>query len=175
MIKYTLRGLLFAFIIIVLQTTILTNLYFLPILPDLLLIFILFISFFDGPIIGMTVAFLAGFIFDAASLSPFGLNSFYLVQIAFFMAELKKSFAARSIFLPCFTTLMATFFKALIFFVLAFFYGKSIKVYDFTNYIFWGELLLNVILAPFLFKFFGLFDTFLKVPFRESLVNPKNN
>ncbi|MBQ5781662.1 MAG: rod shape-determining protein MreD, partial [Spirochaetaceae bacterium] len=80
MIKYTLRALLFAFIIIVIQTTILTNLYFLPILPDLLLILILFISFFDGPIIGMTVAFLSGFILDVASLSPFGLNSFYLVH-----------------------------------------------------------------------------------------------
>ena len=173
MIKYTLRALLFVFIIIVIQTTILANLYFLPILPDLLLIFIMFIAFFDGSVIGMTVAFIAGFMMDCASLAPFGLNSFYLVQIAFVMAELRKSFAAKNLFLPCFTTIIFTFYKAVSFLILSFFYGKSIKLYDFTNYIFWCELLLNVVISPFLFKFFGLFDTFLKVPFRESLVNPK--
>lgn len=151
------------FIIILIETAILSHLSFLNTIPDLLLIFVLYISIADGSVYGMVTGFTCGLFLDFLSLSPMGLHSFVLTILSFFVGKLHGRYNVNNFVLPCISVLSATFFKSFLFLFLKILFGNNIKVYNIFGAVFLTELGFNLLLTPFVFFFLGLFPSFFEI------------
>lgn len=169
MILSLLRNLIFSLIIVIFESSVLSNIYFFPVTPDFLLTFIVFISFANGQMLGISLAFFSGFIADYISMTPFGLTSFTLLVVSFVCGSMKRSFSTDNFLFQALVIAAATFAKSAILVFLSFFYGKSIQTYDLTELPFWIEMAANTFLAPFCFKFFSRFLPFLKISFEVEM------
>ena len=67
-----------AFLLGIFETAILSHLRFLPVLPDLILILIVYTALYNGSAAGVIAGFFSGLIFDFLSLAPLGLHSWIL-------------------------------------------------------------------------------------------------
>ncbi|MGL4982425.1 MAG: rod shape-determining protein MreD [Treponemataceae bacterium] len=164
MIRTIFFAVFFAVFFVIIQTAILSNMYFLPAVPDLLLIVVLYISFRNGSIVGQTTGFITGFILDFFSAAPFGLNALLRTIIGFLAGFFKLSFNIDKYIFPCVTVFFATFVKAFLIWLISIFFGQKIVVYNVLNNIFWGELILNTIFAPIVFYFLSLFASLITLP-----------
>ncbi|MGL4986201.1 MAG: rod shape-determining protein MreD [Treponemataceae bacterium] len=164
MIKSIFFAVFFAVFFIIIQTAILSNIYFLPAVPDLLLIVILFISFKCGSMVGQTTGFLTGFLFDFVTSSPFGFNALLRTMIGFFAGFFRLSFNIDKYIFPCVTTFFAMVVKAFLIWLISIFFGNKIITYNIYSMLFWGEVVLNVIIAPFIFQFLSLFVSLFALP-----------
>ena len=73
-----------AFLLGIFETAILSHIRFLPALPDLILILVVYIALHNGTVAGVTAGFFSGLIFDFLSLAPMGLHSFVFTVLGFF-------------------------------------------------------------------------------------------
>ena len=64
-----------AFLLGIFETAILSHLRFLPVLPDLILILIVYTALYNGSAAGVIAGFFSGLIFDFLSLAPLGIYS----------------------------------------------------------------------------------------------------
>lgn len=167
MIKSSIWAFVFSFCLLIIETALLSNLTVLPVVPDLLLLCLLFVSVYNGTVFGEVHGFLSGFILDLLSASPLGLNSLMRTVIGFVAGLFKESFNMDKVFFPALLASAATLSKAVLLLVLSFFFGEKISVYRFGESVFWIELCMNAILAPLMFWFLSLFTSIL-------IVKPKN-
>lgn len=161
MIKRSLWGLFFAFCFLIVETALLSNILVLPVVPDLMLLLLVFISFYNGSVMGEVHGFFAGFMLDFLSASPLGLNSLMRVIIGFIAGLFKDVFNEDKIFFPAVLVAGATMAKGFLLIAISFFFGEKVAVYHFGESVFWIELCMNTVLAPFMFAFLRLFSTLL--------------
>jgi rod shape-determining protein MreD len=135
-----------------LQSTLLYRLSFNYAIPDLALIILIFSAYTNGAMEGQFTGISGGLFIDFVSFSPFGLNMFIRTVIGFVFGKLKGNFFLDPIFLPMVLCLTGTFLKAGLLVVLSFLFKNAILSYSFSKGAFWIELLLNTILAPFIFS-----------------------
>ena len=109
MIKSTLWSLLFSFCFLIIETAILSNIVFLPVVPDLVLLCLIYISFFNGCSAGEIHGFFTGFLVDFLSAAPLGLNSLLRTIIGFLTGLLKNMFNIDKIFFPAILGAIGTF------------------------------------------------------------------
>ena len=168
MIKTSLWSLLFSFCLLIIETALLSNIYVIPVVPDLVLLCLLFISFTNGSVSGEVHGFFSGLMLDFLSASPLGLNSLLRTIIGFFAGLLKTTFNADKIFFPAILAAASTLFKACMLFVLNFLFGDKVAVYKFSESLLWIELCMNTVLAPVMFNFLGLFSSLLIIAPKSS-------
>ena len=146
-----------AFLLGVFETAILSHIRFLPALPDLILILVVYIALHNGTVAGITAGFCSGFIFDFLSLAPMGLHSFVFTALGFLYGLLYGKYNVRRFFFPLILGLSATLFKAGILLLLHVLFGQSIQIYNLLAVAFWIEVAENALCAPLLFMLLGLF------------------
>jgi rod shape-determining protein MreD len=145
------------FFFALLQAAILSNLAFLPALPDLVLLVIVYVSFMNSTATGMTTGFISGILLDFLSASPVGLNAFTKTLVGYITGKFSGSFNLDRVLTPALMGFSATVLKALITWVLSFFFGPDLIVYRLTGSVFWLEAILNAVCAPLVFALLSRF------------------
>ncbi|MBQ7158311.1 MAG: rod shape-determining protein MreD [Treponema sp.] len=139
------------------EAAILSNIMFLPAVPDFLLLCSLYFSVQNGTLFGTTTGFISGLFLDFLSAAPFGLNCLLRTIIGYVGGLFQKTLNINGILLPMLFGFVATLVKALVIWLIALFYPLGIQTYELFSVTFVVELLLNTILAPITFRFLDLF------------------
>ena len=134
------------------ESAVLSNITFLPSLPDLSLLCVLYFSINNGKIMGETTGFVSGLFLDFLSACPLGLNCLLRTILGYLTGILKQTLNTEVFFIPM---------------ILAF-AGTVAIVYSYhvVSFEFFFELAMNIILAPLVFKFLGIFKNSLVVKTR---------
>lgn len=140
------------------EAAVLSNMTILPVIPDLVLLVVLYISFMNSSLIGTTTGFISGLLVDFLSASPIGLNAFTKTLTGFFAGKFSGSFNQNKILIPALMGFSATVFKAVITWFLSFFFGSNILIYRISGSSFWFEVIANTVCAPLIFALLGLFS-----------------
>ena len=144
-----------------LETALLSNVVFLPVVPDLLLLVVLYISVQNGSLTGEATGFVSGLLLDFLTAAPLGLNCLLRPLFGFFAGLFHDVLNISKIMIPAMLALIATIAKAIIIGFISFFFPNGVITYDLFSASFGMELLFNVILAPLVFAFLSLFSSFL--------------
>lgn len=110
---------------------------------------------------GQLSGFSSGLLLDFLSEAPLGLNTFVRTTIGALTGFLKGNFFLDIIFLPVALCAGATVLKAVLIYCLHFLFGGAVSSYSLNSPKFFVELLMNAVLAPFLFRFLKLFNNLL--------------
>jgi len=140
------------------EAAILSNLVFLPVIPDLVLLAVVFVSFLNSPVTGSTAGFLSGLLLDFFSAAPVGLNAFTKTVTGYVAGRLSGSFNLDRLFIPALMGFSATILKAVLTWLLSLFFGEGILTYQLYGGVFWMEVLANTLCAPPVFALLGLFS-----------------
>lgn len=151
------------------ESTILVNLYILPVIPDLVLITCVYLSLLNGRTYGQLSGFASGIILDSITGVPFGLNCIFRTIAGYIYGLFANHIVITGIVVPVLTVGSATLLKALLLKFTALFY-TAINPVDIISFDFLFELIFNVILSPFVFKFLQFFKKTLSIhPEHNSL------
>ena len=135
---------------VIVETSILSNISFLPAVPDLALICVLYFSFLNGKNYGQVSGFLSGLLLDFLSGSPLGFNCLYRTVIGYLSGVFRRTINSSGFIVPFLIWLISLFFK-------------SIKIYNIFTFSFLFELVMNVLLTPLMFKFLNSFRRILNI------------
>lgn len=161
MVKRILFALFFILVAILLQSTLLFRLSIQYAVPDIALLILVYVSYVNGRMTGQLTGFIGGLLQDFISLSPLGLNMFMRALIGYIAGMLKGAFFLDAVFLPMALSAGATLLKAAVLFALNILFEGTIPASRFDAPVFWIELGLNTVLAPFLFALLKLFGDLL--------------
>ena len=117
--------------VLLIQTAVLSNWYALPVVPDILLLAVLYISFHNGSTAGEVSGFCSGL--------------------------LHRNFETSGIAIPVVLGFAATIAKAFIIRFISFFYPGSVLSYSIFSSVLWYECAFNALCAPILFWFLSFF------------------
>ncbi len=146
--------------VVLIETAAISNWYLLPIKPDIMLIVLMYISIQNGSIAGQLTGFSSGLLIDFLSATPFGLNSLIRTILGFFGGLLHLNIQSRGIIIPIAVSFFATLSKALVIFVISFFYPDKILIYSLFSSQLWFECILNAVLSPIIFFLLSMFKIF---------------
>jgi rod shape-determining protein MreD len=161
MAKNVIWATVFAVIAALIQSSLLSRFRIYNAMPDLSLGILVYSSYVNGTMTGQLSGFFSGLFLDFLSMSPLGLFALIRTVIGALAGLIRGVFFLDTVLLPMILCAAATCARALILFVLHFFFGSMIPVYSFTEPVFWVELGLNSITAPFLFGFLRQFKPLL--------------
>lgn len=161
MIKSLFVFMIVAFSCVILETAVLSNLLFLPAVPDLLLICLLYVSLNNGSLYGASSGFISGLLLDFVSASPFGLNCLLRTIIGYVSGKFNKILNVSGFLLPALIGFCATLVKALVIWIISIFFPGSVISYNLISIKFGFELALNAVLTPIIFKFLEIFSSML--------------
>jgi len=168
MVKKIIWSLVFILAAALLQSTIFSRLaVYVHAIPDLALCILVYVAYVNGTMTGQLTGFFSGVLLDFLSAAPLGLNSLIRTLTGALTGFLKGTFYLDPVFLPMALCAGATIFKALIYYLLHLIFKGVIPFYSLFDLIFWVELGMNTILAPFLFALLKLFHPLL-VGIREN-------
>jgi rod shape-determining protein MreD len=148
-----------SFFLSLVTATILSNITFLPVLPDLVLLVIVYVSFVNGTSIASSASFCSGLMLDFLSAAPIGLNAFTKTLTGYVAGRFSGACNLDRALIPALMGIAATVLKALSTWVLSLFFGSGIQVYRLSGAEFWLEILANAIAAPLLFAVLGMFPS----------------
>ena len=140
------------------QAAILSNITFLPAVPDLCLICVLYFSLHNGKLFGETNGFISGLFLDFHSAGPLGLNCLMRTIIGYVGGIFNKTINTEGFFIPVLLGACATVLKVLITWLLSFLFPNSIIAYNPFTILFVFEIAINSLLTPIMFKILGLFS-----------------
>ncbi|MBR6153865.1 MAG: rod shape-determining protein MreD [Treponema sp.] len=140
------------------QAAILSNITFLPAVPDLCLICVLYFSLHNGKLFGETNGFISGLFLDFLSAGPLGLNCLMRTIIGYVGGIFNKTINTEGFFIPVLLGACATVLKVLITWLLSFLFPNSIIAYNPFTILFVFEIAINSLLTPIMFKILGLFS-----------------
>ena len=140
------------------QAAILSNITFLPSVPDLCLICVLYFSLHNGKLFGETNGFISGLFLDFLSAGPLGLNCLMRTIIGYVGGIFNKTINTEGFFIPVLLGACATVLKVLITWLLSFLFPNSIIAYNPFTILFVFEIAINSLLTPIMFKILGLFS-----------------
>jgi len=146
--------------LLLVETTILSNWYILAVVPDLLMITVLYISYINGSMMGQTTGFVSGLMLDLVSASPLGLHALVRTIMGFIFGRLHQNITISGIVIPMIVGFLATILKAILLMVISFFYPFDIRTYAATGTLFFTECIFNSIMTPIMFKFLANFSVF---------------
>lgn len=139
------------------ETAILSNITFLPVIPDFILLVSLYFSLHNGRLFGVSAGFASGLFLDFFSAVPFGFNCLVRTIFGYVAGLFNKSLNINGVFFPVLLGFLATLFKAFIIWIVFLFYPNVNLKYSLFSVSFAFELLFNAILTPLVFKFMDIF------------------
>ncbi|MEE0998308.1 MAG: rod shape-determining protein MreD [Treponemataceae bacterium] len=137
------------------ETCILSNVLFMPIVPDFLLLFTVYISIQKGSFQGETVGFFSGLLLDFVSAAPLGLNALLRTTIGFIGGIFHLTISTSGLFTPIVIGVAATGIKVLFTYFVSFFFPGIVLTYSFFSTTFLYECIFNGLLAPVMFFIFS--------------------
>jgi rod shape-determining protein MreD len=161
MTKPVIWGTVFALIAGILQSTLFSRLAIYHAVPDIALGILVFSAYINGAMTGQVTGFFSGLLLDFLSAAPLGLNAFIRTLIGAVGGRMNGTFFLDSVFLPMGLCAGATAIKAVLYFLISLLFSGAVPAYSLTGLALWVELLLNTLIAPFLFGFLKLFKTLL--------------
>ena len=147
---------------VIVETSILSIISFLPAVPDLVLICVIYFSFLNGKNYGQVSGFLSGLLLDFLSGSPLGFNCLYRTVIGYLSGVFRRTINSSGFIVPSVIGLLATILKVFLIWLISLFF-KSIKIYNIFTFSFLFELVMNVLLTPLMFKFLNSFRRILNI------------
>ena len=150
------------FCFLLLGTAVFSNLTYLPAIPDFLLIITLFVALNNGSLLAESTGFASGFLLDFLSASPLGLNALLRTILGFVFGLFHDVLNASSLLLQFAYGAIATIIKAIVVYIISFFFNGVVH-YSLFSQIFITEVLLNAIFTPLIFQFLSLFSEVLIV------------
>lgn len=142
----------------IIQSSLLSKITILNVIPDLALIILVYVSYINGSMTGQITGFISGFFLDFISIAPLGFNALSRTIIGFILGLIKGNFFLDIIIFPALLCAGATIMKALIISLIHYLFNANTPVYTFTNQILWTEVIYNTIAAPFVFALLKLFN-----------------
>ncbi len=139
------------------ESAILSNIYFLPAIPDLSLICILFLSLYNGKLIGETSGFVVGLFLDFLSAGPFGFNMLYKVLFGYISGIFNKTINPEGFFISMLLGGCATIIKGILILIISFCFPMANIDFSPFTYVFLCEIAENMILTPLIFKLLRVF------------------
>jgi len=131
--------------------------------PDITLIILVYISIRYGSVTGQVSGFAAGLMEDFLSIAPLGFNSLIRCIIGFLSGLFHERLMMDPVLFPIISVSVTTVIKAALSFLILEIFNVSYSGNVFMTTSFGFELLMNALLAPFLFQLIKiLFDKFLK-------------
>ncbi len=166
MIKSYVSSFIILIVFVLIETALLSNIAFLPAIPDFMLICVLYFSIRNGKIAGEITGFVSGLLLDFLSGTPFGLNCLVRTTIGFIAGIFHRRMNYESFFVNFVTGLFASLLKTAIIFIIAVLFPNYINSYHIFSSVFALELAMNTLLTPLVFKLLQSFDSFLVPPAR---------
>ena len=148
---------LLLFCVSIIEATLLSNLTFLPAIPDFSLLCVLCLSLHNGRLFGETSGFVSGLFLDFLSASPFGFNSLVRTLCGYFSGIFTKTINTSGTFIPCLLGLVITVVKILITALLSLLYPSFVVPYAIFSWNTLFTILFNTAAAPVVFKFLSFF------------------
>lgn len=142
-----------------LSATILANIEVLPVVPDLVLLVVLYVSFMNNATLGSSIGFFSGLLLDFLSAAPIGLNACTKAVTGYVTGKLSGKYNLDRFVIPFIMATAATVLKALVICILSLLFGESVVVFSLGEGLFWLELLFNGLSAPLVFGLLGLFPS----------------
>ena len=87
-------------VVVLFETALLSNIVFLPVVPDLLLLVVLYISVFNGSLVGETTGFVSGLLLDFITAAPLGLNCLLRTLMGFLAGFFHNLLNVSGILIP---------------------------------------------------------------------------
>lgn len=158
MIKSFLISLFILLCATIIESSILSNLTFLFVVPDLVLMCSLYFSLINGKIFGEATGFVGGIFLDFITGIPFGFNCLIRTIIGYFSGFFANSIIISGVITPILAVGIGTIVKVVLIDVIALFFPNvNIYVTGIISYEFLFEFIENIILAPFIFRILGFF------------------
>lgn len=152
-------AILISFVLI--ETALLSNIYFLPAVPDFLLICVLYFSIRNGKVAGEITGFVSGLLLDFLSGSPFGLNCLVRTLLGFAGGFFYRMMNYESFWVNIVAGFFATLLKAIVIYLISLMFPHYINSYHIFSSVFALELAMNAFFAPLIIKLLRGFDSFI--------------
>ncbi|MEE1211910.1 MAG: rod shape-determining protein MreD [Treponema sp.] len=136
----------------VFETAIVSNISFLPAVPDFLLLCIIYMALLNGRSYGSTVGFISGLFWDFLTGCPFGFNMLLRTLLGYFPGFFSKSINYNGFFIPAAFGLIGTIVKVILTWLISLFFPNLIVNYNIISLEFLFELVCNCLFAPFVFR-----------------------
>ena len=148
----------------VIESSVLSNISFLFVVPDFVLICSIYFSLLNGKIVGESTGFLSGLFLDFVSGVPLGFNTLIRTIMGYLFGMFSGAVIITGFFVPILSVGIGTILKTILIQLVALFFPNiSIYITGLFSYEFLCELTINIILAPIVFKFLGLFRNSLSI------------
>lgn len=167
MIKTFSATALLLFVVSIIESMLLSSFTFLPAIPDISLLCVLYLSLHNGRIFGETSGFVSGLFLDFLSAAPFGFNCLLRTITGYIGGLFTKSINTEGTIIPCLLGFLATILKIIVTGLISILYPASVATYDIFSWNILFELLLNTALCPVVFKFISVFK-------KTLILNPEN-
>ncbi|MDD5929102.1 MAG: rod shape-determining protein MreD [Spirochaetales bacterium] len=156
----------------VIESSLLSNISFLYVIPDLVLMCSIYFSLLNGRTIGQINGFISGVFLDFVTGLPFGFNCLYRTIIGYLFGLFSKNLIISGLLIPVVSVGIGTIAKTIfIQLINVFFPNVSIYVTGLISYNFLFEFIENIILAPVIFKFLSFFKKYLVIQTTQDKVN----
>lgn len=167
MIKSYVSSFLILVVFVLIESALLSNISFLPAIPDFLLICVLYFSVRNGKVAGETTGFISGLLLDFLSGTPFGLSCIVRTIMGYISGLLHNLMNYQSFFVSLIAGFFATLLKAVLIFLISLLFPHYVNSYHIFSSVFALELAMNTIFTPIVFKLLRSFDSFLVPPDRR--------
>ena len=139
------------FVILILQTTVLTYVSLWAVTPNLLLLLFVILSIQNGSIPALICGFIIGIPIDILAGNPVGYHSLLLTIFGYIFGLGKGKIFFDPLFIPAMMSLVVTFFYTVGLFLISTLFNLSKPFASFFNTSFMIELAYNVVAAPILY------------------------
>lgn len=172
MVKSLLISTLFLFAATIIESSILSNISFLLVVPDLVLICCIYFSLLNGKLYGEVSGFISGLFLDFITGVPMGFNCIIRTIIGYITGLFSNTIIISGLVIPMASVGIATLTKKLLIFLISLFFPKlSLNVYSIISYEFLFEFCANIILAPVVFKFLSFFKQQLSIHDTKDMID----
>lgn len=155
----------------IIETAILSNIYILPVVPDLVLICSIYFSLLNGKTFGELSGFASGLALDFVTGVPLGFNCIFRTIVGYIYGLFSEHIIISGVLIPVIMAATGTVLKHLLILITSFFYINTINPTSFFSFNFLFELIMNTILAPIIFKFLSFFIKVLSLRPNKELSN----
>lgn len=144
--------------LLMIETAILSNISALPVVPDLLLLSTIYFSLINGRTYGQLSGFASGLLLDFVSGVPLGFNCLYRTIIGYAAGFFCGTLDFTGVFIPCVMGASGTIVKFFLIYIISLFFPAVTMAHGIISVYFLFEFVINIILAPIMFKLFGAFE-----------------
>lgn len=156
MAKSFLVSTLILFLTTILESSIFTNISFLIVVPDFLLICTIYFSLLNGKLYGETTGLVSGIFLDCISGVPLGLNCLLRTIIGYIFGLFSETVIISGLIMPVLSVGVGTILKRILLVIIGIIFPNThINVYGFISTEFLFEFCMNVLLAPVIFYLLG--------------------